>query len=247
MSDEDLPAALRATATDHIAKTLRGMLGTIPGAGSLVAELVDVIIPNQRSERFIRYVAGVARRLAAAVSRLEDLERLVRASGPARRALFEDGARAAVRALSEERIETIARIVAEGMTADEADAERERAIVEVLDQLSDSDVSYLLHMAGHAVKPISSFPSRPPPGASPDEMQAYNRQLREVHAMAEYQTSKLARLGLLAERPQKLTVVKSVNDELVVPPGQTGGYSVTPMAALLLQRLLARDRSGADQ
>lgn len=176
-SEQPLPPALQENAADHAAKLLRGGSGLIdkvvPGAGSIFAELVGVVIPGQRNERLIEYVAAVARRyreLAEGSSDLTDrleraeaslgqmdqeLRQLAHALTPEQVALFEDGAFASVKATSADRIQRLGRIVAEGLSADDLAARRERSVVGLIAQLTEDDVIRLCSF----VHPYNSDPS----------------------------------------------------------------------------------------
>jgi hypothetical protein len=46
--------SLESEAPDKAATTLKGLLGIIPGVGSVLQEAVGVVIPNQRIDRVVR-------------------------------------------------------------------------------------------------------------------------------------------------------------------------------------------------
>ena len=45
--------SLESEAADKTAATLKGLLGMIPGVGSVLQEAVGVVIPNQRMDRVV--------------------------------------------------------------------------------------------------------------------------------------------------------------------------------------------------
>ncbi len=142
MSDaHPIPNSLQANLGDHVATLLRATLGNIPGGGALVTELINVIIPNQRTERFAAYVAKLAFRLHQTESELGDLKETLRAE---KTALFEDGAQGAVRATSEARIDQLVELVSVGLLGADREAEDQRSIVRLLNDLSDADLRYLM-------------------------------------------------------------------------------------------------------
>ena len=155
MTDVPLPPALRENTSDRAVTGLRAITSAIdvimPGAGSLFGELAGVVIPNQRGQRLVEYVARLGRLLRdhseilrAQNDRVEDLESAFReiASklGAEQVALFEAGARSSAQTTSRERIAQIAKIVAEGLTSDDAKTERQRRMLEIVSDLSDLDV-----------------------------------------------------------------------------------------------------------
>ena len=49
---------------DHVASTVRGVLGAIPIAGPLLAEVAGTLIPNQRVERLTEFTEILSKRLS---------------------------------------------------------------------------------------------------------------------------------------------------------------------------------------
>ena len=95
MSNEGMPP-LGETWRDRAVGLAKGGVGLIPVAGGIFAELVGMVIPNQRMERLEDYVRRLNERLDAE-NEAEARERL---SKPEAVDLFEDGATQAVRALT---------------------------------------------------------------------------------------------------------------------------------------------------
>lgn len=50
---------------DYVALAVRGALGAVPFAGSLLAELAGSVIPNQRIERIAKFAGALDRRPAS--------------------------------------------------------------------------------------------------------------------------------------------------------------------------------------
>lgn len=136
---DDLPLALRTHASDRAAASLRAVLGNVPGAGALINEVIDAVIPNQRIDRVCAYVDRLARRLARLERDLDAAE-----FGPEQVALFEDGLRGAAFSTAEARIEHLSELVARGLSGTEKAAEEQRAIVRLLNELSEGDLRYLM-------------------------------------------------------------------------------------------------------
>lgn len=64
----DPAAGLNATRIDYVAAGLRGVVGAVPYAGGLLAEIVGTLIPNQRLDRLVSF--GVWATGASSNSRL---------------------------------------------------------------------------------------------------------------------------------------------------------------------------------
>lgn len=117
----------------------KGALGGIPFAGSMIAEIVDQIIPEQRMTRLESYVRMLGERL----SQLDREAVAERAILPEAIDVFEDGAVQAARALSTQRIEYIARLVAGGMTGEERDATQAKRLLKLLAEIDDEQIILL--------------------------------------------------------------------------------------------------------
>jgi hypothetical protein len=102
MSDTKDPARNKELANqtvDYAVLATKLVLGAIPiPGGSFLAELVGVVIPNQRTERIVKTLEALGKRLA----QLEELVRS-RITDENFTDLFEEGLRQAARSLSDER------------------------------------------------------------------------------------------------------------------------------------------------
>jgi hypothetical protein len=245
---------LRANALDHGVALLRGLAGAIPLAGSLLAEILGSIIPRQREDRLAAYLEAVARRLDETRGQVDTIAQLVAELSPNGLALFEEGARSAVRALTPDRIRGIARIVADGLTAADEDAARERLVLELLDTLTDADVSRLYGMTQtkswgevRAERVARGLPPDPVPDVEPvpttvQEAHALSLRRAETRALDTYEPLRLVRLGLLVEKLEVQPLKRLLGGGAYAPPPRPVGYQLTPMARLVLSRL---ERHGA--
>jgi hypothetical protein len=151
-SENKLAPVLRDTAADKAVaggQALSSIVDVVaPGVGGFFGLLVGQIIPGQRAERLAEYATRLGRRLRiteGAIESLSDrLEALALALDADQRALFEDGALAAVRATTNERIEQIAKVVADGLTDDDVSAAEQRRLLALLNDLSSEDLVVLM-------------------------------------------------------------------------------------------------------
>ncbi|ACL62542.1 hypothetical protein [Methylobacterium nodulans] len=130
---------LGETARDRDVALARGALGLIPVVGSVIGELVTMTIPNQRAERLETYARHLGERLQA----LEPDALRKTFENPENVDLFEDGAFQSARALSDERRERIARIVARGLTSDERGRTEAKRILRLLSSVEDDHLIIL--------------------------------------------------------------------------------------------------------
>ncbi len=125
--------------TDRWASLNKGVLGAIPIVGPLVAEVIGSLIPNQRIDRISEFVKCLHERLACFEKKL--LENTF--NDPYFIDLLEDGFWSAARALSEERINYIASVVANGISEDIQKKMEAKRFVQILAGLNDIEVIIL--------------------------------------------------------------------------------------------------------
>lgn len=150
--EADMPTDLKVGARDRgadMASILAGAAPTgvalaagVPAIGLLGAPfalLARKLIPKQRAERLVRFVQELEKRVVA----LEESVLLDRVQDERVADLVEDGVQAAMRALSEERIERLANLVAGAIVRQAPPYEELKAMLRMLEELSDDDVMVL--------------------------------------------------------------------------------------------------------
>lgn len=131
--------ALVPGAVDRIAAAARGISGACPVIGSLLAEIVGELIPNQRIDRIATFCGLLDDRLQEL-----DAETLrLRLASPEGVDLLEDAMFQAARALTHDRLERLANVLCTGLTAEELDAEQAKRVLWLMGQLSDSEIVVL--------------------------------------------------------------------------------------------------------
>jgi len=133
------PPKLSNTTTDLVATLAKGTTGMVPVVGSLIAEIVGNVIPNQRVDRIARFVELLDARLG----KLERHFLEERFCQPAVVDLLEDAFTQAARATSQERLEHIASVVANGISQDELNQGQTKRMLWLLGQLNDAEVVIL--------------------------------------------------------------------------------------------------------
>ena len=130
---------LAANATDHITSLAKGVFGAAPVIGPLAAEIIGNIIPNQRADRIVRFVQKLD-------DRLKHLKQEVlrqRTTDPQFIDIMEDAFFQAARAVSDERLDHIANVVANGISAEELNHALTKRMLWLLEQLNDAEVVVL--------------------------------------------------------------------------------------------------------
>ncbi|WP_295705407.1 hypothetical protein [Brevundimonas naejangsanensis] len=204
-SGEDLPEDLRSTGVDLGVALSKGLLGVIPNLGGFLAELVGAVVPEQRADRFARYLAKVDANLKALEARIDIAD--ARKLTVEQIALFETGGAAAVKAFADSQLDRIAILVAQGLTADAAEAARARRELLLISELTDEDIIELcsqvepyksdedwLTLHGDILWTYAHFKRAREEGMAPEELQR-----RDVDA--QLRESRLVSLGLIQQSP----------------------------------------------
>lgn len=130
---------LAPTSADYVASAARAALGAVPFAGSLLAEIAGTIIPNQRIERIVAFAKDLDERLAALEQEFvrsqltnEDFTDLV-----------EEGLRQAARAVTEERRQYIASIIANSLSSEDIEYVESKHLLRILGELNDIEIVWL--------------------------------------------------------------------------------------------------------
>ena len=121
-----------------IVPATKSILNLIPLAGSVLAEIVDTLIPNQRLDR----IADFLKHLQARISE-EDLERIK--TLPERMEILEEGVLQAGLTPHKDRISRIAQITAKGITQDEIDRDKISLLLETIKNISTTDLILLIY------------------------------------------------------------------------------------------------------
>lgn len=144
LSGPSLPEELRTSGVDRGVSGAKALLGLVP-LGGFLGELLGTVVPEQRADRFARYLAKLEASLTLLERRVTATD--ARNLGPEQIALFESGGAAAVNAYADSQLDRIARLVAEGLTADEIEAGRARRELHLIAELTDDDIVELCSRA----------------------------------------------------------------------------------------------------
>lgn len=232
-------APMGGSSSDPAKAILKGILSGIPLIGGVVSEIVGQIIPDQRIERLERYVIHLAEELQklGAVDVVDEMKK------PENVDLFEDGAFAAAKALTDEKRERIARLVAYGISGDEQARLEAKRLLDLLAALDDAQVVLL---ASYLMKNQRNEEFRKAHENVLASSRVHMGSTREEHDAALVRglaREQLIRVGLLRERFKK--PAKGQTPELDEKTGRmkVEGRELSSLGRLLLRRLgLAEER-----
>jgi hypothetical protein len=138
MTNQPVPN-LRSESADHFTTLMKGGLGAIPLIGPLMAEIVGNVIPNQRMDRLVQFVQILEQRLSG----LEEAVLREKLASATAIDLLEDSFLLAVRATSEERLEHISNVLANGLVPEESNHSESKRMLWLLGQLNDQEIVIL--------------------------------------------------------------------------------------------------------
>lgn len=215
---------LGARPADYLASILRGGAGVIPFVGSALAELLGIVIPNQRLDRAERYIQLLAEELSAIASRAPLSEEVIASEGSAN--LVEEGMAHALRATSDDRLRYIAKIVAEGLGTAELEAVLRIRLLRLLSELDDGELLLLYAIDQNEPALLERFRPRQLGFEPTGEQMTKEYLLRAGRA-------KLVRMQLIDECQDH-----RAGEALVDEGGQpTARYSVPPLGQVLVRAL----------
>lgn len=139
MNQESEQISLAANRVDGLTSLAKGILGAAPFIGPTLAEIVGHIIPNQRIDRIVKFVRLLDERL----QKFEQETLQTQIQEPANVDLLEDAFTQAARATSQERLEHIANLVANGISSEDLKQSESKRMLWLLGQLNDAEIILL--------------------------------------------------------------------------------------------------------
>lgn len=218
-------------AYDNTAIVLKGLAGAIPFAGSLIAEVIGNVIPNQRMDRIDKYL----HLLALKVSEIEEKILRSRFLEPEFIAVFEDSLYQAARATSQGRIEHIASLISNSLSDEHVDYLRYKHVLSLLGEINDVEI---LIIQFYSLPPNDSkefWQSHETALSSPPMVTGSSQDTVDKSIVSRSYREHLVRLGLL-----RIKFKKAKKGELPEFDERTGmvkaqGYDITSLGKLLLR------------
>jgi hypothetical protein len=227
MKEESEKNELAPTGADYVTSAAKAALGAVPFAGSLLVEIAGTIIPNQRIDRIVAFAKDLDERLAA----LEQEFVRSQLSNEDFTDLVEEGLRQAARAVTEERKQYIASIIANSLSSEDIEYVESKHLLRILGELNDIEIVWLrFHtvqtMGGDKeyrekhqdiLKPIAAVISAPQGVLDKSTLQGSYKE-------------HLAELGLLERRYEMDTHGKDIRLKIK-------GYDLTRLGRLLVREV----------
>ena len=199
---------LNTNTLDRLVSVAKGIAGVCPVIGSLASEAVGSLIPNQRLDRVVNFVLRLEEYIIRVDSRLNRMDINLRM--PEGLDIFEEGMIQASRAVSKDRQEQLALIIARSLTTDQLKYSESRKILNIFRELTDPEILWLL-----------SYSSTPTMGSefheklrqeNPEVLKPVSRELGSSQeqvdrgALQDSYKNTLLRLGLVEERQGRIQI-----------------------------------------
>lgn len=147
---------LDQNSTDYVVSATKSALGMVPFAGSLLAELAGSIIPKQRMDRLVDY----ARKLEHRLGDLDQDAIRTKLADENFTDLLEESARQAAQAVTDERREYLASLLASGVSEDRVSFVESRHLLRILSQINDIEVIWLRFYSHRSLNGDEEFRSK---------------------------------------------------------------------------------------
>lgn len=215
---------LAPTSADYVASSAKTALGTVPFIGSLLAEIAGIVIPNQRIDRVVAFAKELDERLAS----LEQEFVRSQLTNENFTDLMEESLRQATRAMTEERREYIASIIANSLSSEHIEYAEAKHLLRIPGEINDVEMVWL------------RFYLVPTIGADKEYREKHNSILKHIPAvmgasqgvldkstLQDSYKEHLAELGLLERKYEMDT--RGTEMRLKIK-----GYNITRLGRLLL-------------
>ena len=235
--DKERKDELELQKSDYFAMVLRGIVGAAPYAGALLAELVGVIIPNQRMDRLVDFVRLLDERLSLVE---KDIRSLLLDEEFAD--LLEEGLHQVARGITEERRRYIANLIANSISEEEISFLEAKYLMKKLEEINDIEVIWLRYFLVPTIGGDEEFRSKHSHILEPiiPTIRSSQQEIDKAALQKSYKEH-LVQLGLLQYRYQT-SRIEGTNVELPELEPFSGaprisGYEITSLGKLLLRMI----------
>ncbi len=193
---------LDTNSRDRLVSVAKAAAGALPFIGALVSETLEAVVPELRFERVVGYLKMLEAKVAIIENRLSSFEQNLGTEEGLD--IFEEGILQASRAVSEERKERLARLVANTLSAEEMKYEEAKKLLNIYRELTDPEVVWLIYYSLNPVLgkgPHSEWMEKHPAILKPvSRAMGAPQDQRERAALQDSYKETLLRLGLTEQR-----------------------------------------------
>ena len=239
MSNDDTQKtlAIQNQQVDYVTSAARAVLGMVPFAGSLLAELAGSIIPNQRIDRLSKFATELETRLG----KLDQDFVRSKLSDENFTDLMEEGMRQAARSVTDERREYLASLLANGVAATDVSFIESKHLLRILGELNDIEVLWLRFYLVPTIGGDAEFREKHKDIFEP--VRAYigcDQATLDKHAIREGYKTHMTELGILTPRYETDMQTKQPVFDSFSGGMKVRGHDITLLGKLLLRQISFR-------
>lgn len=193
---------------DRLVSAAKSTAGALPFVGTLVCEVIDSVIPGLRIERVVSYLKTLDEKVGAIDEKLENFKSSLKSEEGLD--VFEEGVIQASRAVSEDRKQRLANLVANSLSAEKLKYAESRKLLNIFNELTDPEVIWLIYYSLNPV--LGKGPHSDWMEHHSDVLKPISREMgapQEEHERGALQDSyklTLSRLGLIAEKNRSISL-----------------------------------------
>ncbi len=193
---------LEPNARDRLVSVAKSSAGALPFVGNLVSEIMDTVVPNLRFERVVSFLKVIDKKVGSLDEKFANFERHLKSEEGLD--VFEEGILQASRAVSEERKQRLARLVARSLSSKEMKYAETRKLLNLYNELTDPEIVWLIYYSLDPVLgkgPHTNWAEMHPDILDPiSKTMGAPQEQYERAALQDSYKSTLIRLGLVKER-----------------------------------------------
>jgi len=217
---------------DILASAVKGLVGAVPFAGTLVAEFVGYILPNQRLERITKFLKNFDLR----ISKLEQERVKAQLLNEGFSDLFEESLKQASHSLTDDRRSYIASLLANSIKEQDIEYIEAKHLLRILAELNDIEIIWLRYYLTLTIGGDVQFRETHEKILTP--ISATMSDLTDVvdkESLQKNYKEHLARLGLLRHRYEIDRKTKMPEFDSITGEQKVSGYQITALGRLLLR------------
>ncbi|MDO6965791.1 hypothetical protein [Rhizobium alvei] len=201
---------------DYTVAAGRGGAGFVPVLGGVIGEIITQLVPNQRVDRLAKYLGMLDNRVEVMEHHIKEFIK----NDPESIALIEDGAYAAARATSPDRLEKIVACVESGLKGMSEEGYWRRRLLSIYCELSDEETALLYKFYQSSVIQIGPKPPSDNQNKDNNKPKAIKnaKERLELSQSIEASSAKLERVGLLFFANQLQKTERFTSDHTKVSP-----------------------------
>ena len=240
MSSNSEHEDLKSRLADYSVAATRGAANLVPIVGPVLAEVLGVVIPQQRIDRIAKFAEELERRLSSVeINMLKS-----QLNNGEFTDLIEEGFRQAARSLSDERRQYIASLIINSLSSENISYAESRHLLRILDEVNDIEIIWLRFYREATMGGDKEFWETHKNVLEPVPVAAYgsSQETLDKHTLQESYKEHLFQLRLFERRYRMDHNTMDHNTKEPVFDEWTGtqkveGYEITSLGRLLLKEI----------